>query len=73
MLDLIDHVPSTLVAFHFDEKLAQNVAPMTKQHQMSKELLSLHFAVDHMFQFQNMIWKTEECRVNKKIELNIRR
>ena len=38
---------------------------------MSKEFLSLHFAVDHVFQFQIMIWKTEECHVNKNIELKI--
>ena len=35
---------------------------------MSKGFLRLHFAVD---QFQDMIWKTEECCVSKNIELKI--
>ena len=35
---------------------------------MSKDFLTLKFTVDQV-QFQDMIWKTEEYRVSKNIEL----
>ena len=63
-----------LVAFDFDGKFTQYLVNIT--YLVSKDFLSLLFAVDQFWdmiciQFQDMIWKTEECGVNRNIELKI--
>ena len=58
----------TLVAFDFNKKFTRSVAQITVLYQVSVDFLRLHFAVD---QYQDMNWKTEECRVSKNIELKV--
>ena len=55
----------TLIVLDFDEELTQN--------NYVKSPYLPDFCIYHVlsFSFQNVIWKTEECHVNKNTELKI--
>ena len=57
----------TLIAFDFDENFTQCVAQVTITCQ--KTFFPCTLRLVRCFQFQGMIWKTEECRVSKNIAL----
>ena len=59
-------------AFDSDQKLTQNVAQITICHIIcQRAVFACTLRLIKCYQFQNMIWKTEECRVIINIELKI--
>ena len=56
----------TLIAFDFDEKLTQRVAQVICNITCQKTFFPCTLRLIRCFQFQGMIWKTEECCVSKK-------
>ena len=78
MLVLSDHMISisdyvlrkTLVAFYFDETYTK-FCTNNRNIMCQKTLFSFILQLIACFQFQNMMWKTEECHVSKNIELKI--
>ena len=55
------------VTFDFVEKITQSVAQITSNIMCQKTFLVCTLRLIKCFQFQDMIWKTEECRVSKNI------
>ena len=60
----------TLVAFDFDEKLTQIIANYVNT-MCQKTFLACTLQLIECFQFQDIIWKAEDCCVSRIIKLKI--